>query len=544
MKKAILLGVAALLLAFWLVRWMKLEAPIQDQQATPESLDSQARDRVTRFWSSFQEATRLRTGGDCAAASKAYRSALELDPTHQESLYYLGNCLFELGEYSEARRTYQRLLELEPNSPRGLSGLGILLSSPFPGNQMDVKKAREAFQQVSRINPEHSGPFLRLGMLALQQDHLEEALRNFKTAAGFRSPEGIFLTGLVLYRLGRLPEAQQEFQRVLEIETQEEAISKRGASSEGDKRVVSETVPLSPLQAAALQSRVFLTWIRLARGEAGVPDSLAPRIPLRKTQSRRIETLALLDRDRDRVRAWRAFGGLPRLEKAVSRDRILDLPPGIEYSGTVLSAVHADYDGDGRQDLFLVRWKASGILWRNRGGNVYEDVTRQAGLEGLGADYSGALFFDYDGDGQPDLLLAKEAEYVRALQYLIDPALELEQGTPRLFRNQRGHFSEVTAEANLNHPYSVQQAFAADFNRDSRMDLVLINGGISPEVLLPSTVLLNRGGKFQEFAWIPDLFVSAPVAGAALEDFDQDGRLELFLEGIGLFRILAAGPDS
>lgn len=65
-----------------------------------------------------------------------------------------------------------------------------------------------------------------------------------------------------------------------------------------------------------------------------------------------------------------------------------------------------DYDNDGRPDL-LVTYYGHNILYRNLGDGRFEDVTRKAGLPVTGTRYgSGCTFLDYDRDGDLDLFIS------------------------------------------------------------------------------------------------------------------------------------------
>ena len=61
-----------------------------------------------------------------------------------------------------------------------------------------------------------------------------------------------------------------------------------------------------------------------------------------------------------------------------------------------------DYDNDGRPDLFVTRWR-SYALYHNRGDGTFEDVTRNAGLDGDRDWPTSAALADLDGDGDLDL---------------------------------------------------------------------------------------------------------------------------------------------
>jgi hypothetical protein len=123
-----------------------------------------------------------------------------------------------------------------------------------------------------------------------------------------------------------------------------------------------------------------------------------------------------------------------------------------------------DYDGDGDDDLFLcnmpgpalmdtsARAKLPGSqLWRNDGGR-FANVTASAGVVSTDMDM-GALFVDYDNDGDEDLLVT----HLNGL---------------RLFKNTSGHFNDVTALSGLSSVvgYCLGAAWG-DYNRDGLLDL-------------------------------------------------------------------------
>ncbi len=124
-----------------------------------------------------------------------------------------------------------------------------------------------------------------------------------------------------------------------------------------------------------------------------------------------------------------------------------------------------DYDLDGDPDvLFVDGGKLPGYqgeeprsrLFRNEGGGRFVDRTTAAGIavEGYGCGGSAA---DYDGDGDPDL-------YVTAF------------GPNRLFRNEGdGTFTEVGAAAGVDDPLWSASAAFGDADRDGDLDLYVAN---------------------------------------------------------------------
>jgi hypothetical protein len=116
----------------------------------------------------------------------------------------------------------------------------------------------------------------------------------------------------------------------------------------------------------------------------------------------------------------------------------------------------ADVDGDGREDFYLCQF--SGLpdrLFRAEADGSYAEISRQAGVDILDPSH-GAVFFDYDNDGDPDLL-------VTGWQLM-------------LFQNDgRGRFTLLdSAQAGLNPRLrefsSFYSACVGDYNRDAWLD--------------------------------------------------------------------------
>ncbi len=64
-----------------------------------------------------------------------------------------------------------------------------------------------------------------------------------------------------------------------------------------------------------------------------------------------------------------------------------------------------DYDGDGHDDIYFCNQLGKNALYRNKGDSSFEDVTDKAGV-GFGDRVCvAATFADYDNDGRPDLFV-------------------------------------------------------------------------------------------------------------------------------------------
>jgi cytochrome oxidase Cu insertion factor (SCO1/SenC/PrrC family) len=76
-----------------------------------------------------------------------------------------------------------------------------------------------------------------------------------------------------------------------------------------------------------------------------------------------------------------------------------------------VGAAFADIDNDGAPDLFVTSVREGNILFKNDGHGKFTNITAQAGVAGNGGHSSGAVFFDYDGDGLLDLFVTNVGKY-------------------------------------------------------------------------------------------------------------------------------------
>jgi hypothetical protein len=82
------------------------------------------------------------------------------------------------------------------------------------------------------------------------------------------------------------------------------------------------------------------------------------------------------------------------------------LKAGLTAEGWAQGVCVGDYDNDGHPDM-LIAYFGHNILYRNRGDGTFEDVTEKAHLPVTGTRYgSGCTFLDYDRDGYLDLFVS------------------------------------------------------------------------------------------------------------------------------------------
>jgi hypothetical protein len=199
-----------------------------------------------------------------------------------------------------------------------------------------------------------------------------------------------------------------------------------------------------------------------------------------------------------------------------------------------VAAAFADYDNDGRQDLYVTSTRGGNVLFHNNGDGTFTDVTKKAGLVYVGHSQT-ASFFDYDNDGFLDLLVTNTAKWTRdgydsASHYYpgVDEFWTMTESPIEhniLYRNNGdGTFTDVTAASGLKGKGWGGDVAVFDFNRDGRLDVLITN------MFGASQLYRNNDGKtFTDVT--KDILgrTSFGAIGSKAFDFNNDGRLDLLL---------------
>ena len=184
-----------------------------------------------------------------------------------------------------------------------------------------------------------------------------------------------------------------------------------------------------------------------------------------------------------------------------------------------------DMDEIGRPDL----------LFRNDGG-TFVNISKSAGIQKEGHGLS-ATWWDYDGDGLMDIYVAND---------FADP--------DNLFRNNGdGTFTDIITKVLNYTPWFSMGADAGDINNDGLLDFVALDMAATthykskmsmgemgamrwvieaarPRQVMRNCLYLNQGnGLFSENASLSGLANSDWSWAAKLADYDNDGRVDLFV---------------
>jgi hypothetical protein len=244
---------------------------------------------------------------------------------------------------------------------------------------------------------------------------------------------------------------------------------------------------------------------------------------------------------------------------------------GVANRGWGQGACTADYDNDGDEDLYVTNFGPN-RLYRNDGQGRFTETAAASGVT-LGGWSTGCAFGDYDGDGLLDLFVAgnitvdldrlppappraeappgpagpaaaaettsgsMQAPYRPGMAYCAYrgvPAMcgpkGLRGAPDHLFRNNGdGTFTDVSLKAGVSDPngyYSLGVAFF-DFDDDGRLDLFVANDSC------PNYLYRNRGDltfqdvSFASGAAFNEAGQEQAHMGVAVGDYDRDGRDDL-----------------
>lgn len=157
---------------------------------------------------------------------------------------------------------------------------------------------------------------------------------------------------------------------------------------------------------------------------------------------------------------------------------------GREQAG--MGTTVADYNGDGRLDIFKTNFSDdTPTLYRNDGEGIFSDVTFPAGL-GQHTQYLGwgTMFFDFDNDGWPDLILANGHVYPEVDKFHLGSGYM----EPRLLyhNNGNGTFTDVSATAGpgINAVSSARGLAVGDLWNDGQFSVVINNVYARPSLLV------------------------------------------------------------
>jgi hypothetical protein len=211
-------------------------------------------------------------------------------------------------------------------------------------------------------------------------------------------------------------------------------------------------------------------------------------------------------------------------------------------TGVSTGAVWGDYDNDGYEDMFLVKW-GQPQLFHNDGGRGFHAVAIPQMPRWVNADT--AVWFDYDNDGRLDLFVGGyypedvDLWHLKSTRMMPNSFEYADNGGRKyLFHNLGDGFEEVSERGGIRSRRWALAAAAADLRGTGRQDLFIANDyGVSE-------LYLNDGGHFHEAGRISGVGF-APKSGmnAAMGDIFNQGRYSIYVSNISQGGVLIQGNN-
>jgi Flp pilus assembly protein TadD len=196
--------------------------------------------------------------------------------------------------------------------------------------------------------------------------------------------------------------------------------------------------------------------------------------------------------------------------------------------GPSTGACFFDYDGDGKPDLFLVSGTANGAsrLLHNLGDGRFEDVTQAAGIQLTGSGL-GCAAGDFDNDGKTDL------------------AVCLSDGVKVLHNKGDGKFEDVTQTLGIRREKGCVGVTFVDYDHDGDLDLYIT---MTPDAGAPGppphNVLWRNNGNstFTDVSAETALGFAATGAGVVTTDLNNDRAVDFVIAGGAAVAVIYLNP--
>jgi Tfp pilus assembly protein PilF len=396
-------------------------------------------------------------------------------------------------------------------------------------NQQRSADAQKYFEQALAADPKFAVARLNLGIALLGQQKLEAARTALEEATQQlpKDPYAWYNLGLVYKDLGETEKGIAAFQHVTEITQEADAYYFVGylntQMQKYDEAIAAfqKGLTLYPYHASSE--------FGLARALQRKGDGASAREHLARFQKITTEHLG--------APFGAGYGDQGRYSLAeLPRSSVVEVPAAIPVRfapvsnafvaknaesnsapGPSTGACFFDYDGDGKPDLFLVSAEANGRsrLLHNLGAGRFGDVTQEAGIDLKGSGL-GCVAGDFDNDGHTDL------------------AVCLSDGVRLLHNKGDGKFEDVTEKTGIRRDKGCVGVTFVDYDHDGDLDLYITMAADSgsPGAAAHNILWRNNGNStFTDVSGETALGIAATGAGVVTTDFNNDRAIDFVFAG-------------
>jgi tetratricopeptide (TPR) repeat protein len=163
----------------------------------------------------FEDGQNAQQKGDLMGAVRLYTEAIAADSTLYQAFYQRATALMQLNRAADAESDLKKVIQLQPGFPRAYRALGLLLL-----DRDQTQEAIRAFEKCVELDPKLTGvriyfasALIKIGQPAKAVDHLRLAI-----AQKEELPLAHSLLGIALERTGNQAEALAEFENAIRID--------------------------------------------------------------------------------------------------------------------------------------------------------------------------------------------------------------------------------------------------------------------------------------------------------------------------------------
>lgn len=155
--------------------------------------------------------------GNLARAAALLAGLLQKHPHDAILNYAIGAVYFLEGKYAQAESSLKRSLETQPDQVAASYYLGLTYDAVGRSD-----RAVAVFRDLLKSHSEHAPSYVKLGSILLRQHQYDEALQDLQRAILLDplSVQGHYQLGLLLRRLGRTAESDDQFAESRKLETE------------------------------------------------------------------------------------------------------------------------------------------------------------------------------------------------------------------------------------------------------------------------------------------------------------------------------------
>ncbi|MGC2467177.1 MAG: FG-GAP-like repeat-containing protein [Candidatus Acidiferrum sp.] len=441
-------------------------------------------------------------------------------------LFITGVLAFSRGGQSAAVAQRKSALQADAAEAYRLNTLGVAYM-----NQQRPADAQKYFERSLAADPKFEVARLNLGISLLAQQKLEPARTNLAAAAAKlpQDPYAWYNLGLTYKDLGDAEKAVEAFTHVTKIANEADPWYFVGYLESQlqhyDQAIAAfqKALALFPLHASAE--------FGLARAYQRSGNAAGAREHLAKFQKITSDHLgspfgaAYGDQGRfslaelPRSSAQNAPAAIPvRFAQQSISEIVQQAGNHSSAIGPSAGACFFDYDGDGKPDLFLVSASADGTsrLLRNLGNGKFADVTKESGLEHSGSGL-GCAAGDFDNDSHTDL------------------AACFTDGVHLFHNNGAGKFEDVTEKVGIRSDPGCVGLTWVDYDHDGDLDLYITmqpTAAAARETKMHNVLWRNNGNStFTDVTAETGLGFDATGAGLVTTDFNNDRAIDFVFAG-------------